>query len=693
MKKIVIAAMSLLLVLNSSAQVKIDRTKPPKAGPAPVIAINDPVIYKLPNGITILVAENHKLPKVSATYFIDYGPVREGNKAGELSLMGRMLNEGTTTMNKAAFDEAIDQMGANVNLSASGGTTSALTRYFEKAFMLMADGLRKPAFSPEAFEKIKSQSITALKANEKSAKAISARVVSALNYGLDHPEGEFETEETINSITLDDLKKMYTKYITPSNAYLTFVGDIKPEQAKALAMKAFGDWKGNTIVLPTLQAVKNPDKPEVDLINLSSAVQSEITVTNLVQLPMSSPDYFPVLLANNILGGHSDARLFLNLREKHGFTYGAYSNIGSGRYQSTFNAATSVRNEKADSAVAEILHEINNMRVSKVSDEELRNAKALYNGTFALGLEDPARTASFASTIIINKLSKDFYRTFLQRINAVTAEDIQRVAQKYFSYPNTRIVVVGKADAVQPGLAKLGFPVKMYDNFARPVTTNSSASSIKIAPKEVIAKYITAIGGSEELKKINSISSTGEMTMHGMNLSMVEKKMSPNMSMVEMSMNGQTIVHRSFDGKNGYQEQMGNKQPLSAEEVAENEHAKGLFPQLFYSEPGYILEMAGMEKVAGKDAYKINVTSPAGTKSTEYYDVETGYLVRSDKTSKIKDQDVQRTVENSNFKKVGNVLFPFTNSVSVQTAAGNQDFVIEINDIKLNEGVKVEDFK
>ncbi|MEP6617566.1 MAG: pitrilysin family protein, partial [Ginsengibacter sp.] len=645
MKKIFIAALGLFLSGGAFAQIKIDRTKQPKAGAAPVIAIGDPVIYKLPNGITVLVAENHKLPKISATYYIDYGPVTEGNKAGAMSLMGRMLNEGTTNMNKAIFDEAVDQIGANVNLSESGGTASALTRYFDKAFMLMADAIRKPAFSQESFEKIKSQKITSLKANEKSAKAISARVVSALNFGLNHPEGEFETETTINAITLDDLKKMYTKYVTPSNAYLTFVGDINPEQAKSLAVKAFGDWKGTAITLPKLEAVKNPDKAEIDLVDLSSAVQSEISVTNLVQLPMSNPDYFPVLLANNILGGTSDARLFMNLREKHGFTYGAYSNIGSGRYQTTFNASTSVRNEKADSSVAEILHEINNMRVTKVSDEELRNAKALYNGNFALGLEDPARTASFASNIIINGLSKDFYRTFLQRINAVTADDIQRVAQRYFSYPNTRIVVVGKSDVVKNGLSKLGYPVKMFDNFARPVTSNTAVS---ISPKDIISKYIAAIGGADELKKISTISTTGEMTMHGMNLSVVDKKMTPNMTLVEMNMNGQTIMHRSFDGKSGYQEQMGNKQPMTPDEISENEHIKGLFPQLYYSDPGYVLEMNGIEKVAGKDAYKINITSPSGSKNTEYYDVTNGYLVRGDKSSKVKDQDVQQTVEHSN---------------------------------------------
>src|SRR6266516_48522 len=158
--------------------------------------------------------------------------------------------------------------------------------------------------------------------------------------------------------------------------------------------------------------------------------------------------------------------------------------------------------------------------------------------------------------------------------------------------------------------------------------------------------------------------------MQGKNINILEKKLSPNLTMVEMNMNGQSVMHRAFNGKTGYQQQMGNKQPLSAEELAENEHVKGLFPQMFYTEPGYNLEVAGTEKVSGKDAYKINITSPTGDKSTEYYDIATGYLVRADKTIKVKDQDIQQSVELSNYKKVGNVIFSFTNALSVQSAAG-----------------------
>jgi len=469
MKKIFILAFATLFVQSAIAQ-KLDRSQKPKPGPAPAITFADPVIYKLPNGITVLVVENHKLPKVTATYSIDQGPVTEGSKAGVTGLMGRMLNEGTTTKTKNQFDEAVDALGADVSVYSSGGRTSALTRYFDQAFLLMADGLRNPAFSEPSFQKLKSQSLTALKSSERSAKAISARVVNALSYGVNHPSGEFESEKSINSITLDDVKASYKKYITPSRGYLTFVGDIKPEAARALAIKALGDWKGVALSLEKLPKVNNTAKTEIDLIDVPTAVQSEITVTNLVDLPLSSPDYHAVLLANQILGGGADAKLFTNLREKHGFTYGAYSSVGSGRFQSKFSATAAVRNEKVDSAVVEFLKEINVMRTQKVGAEDLQNAKNLYNGSFALGLENPERVAGFASSVLLNGLPKDFYRTYLQKINAVTAEDILRVSKKYFGYDDVRVIIVGKQDVILPGLKKLPYQLNLYDKYAVPVT-------------------------------------------------------------------------------------------------------------------------------------------------------------------------------------------------------------------------------
>lgn len=694
MKKIFFSSAASICMLLGVAQTKLDRSIRPKPGPAPIITIKDPVVFMLTNGMTVLVVENHRLPKITATLNIDAGPIIEGSKAGVLSLMGEMLEEGTTTIPKEKFDASIDQMGADVHLNPAGGSVGALTRYFDKSLTLFADALQHPAFPQASFDKLKTMTLTNLKQGEKDAKNISARVINALSYGANTAMGEYQTEETTKSITLDDVKDAYKKYITPSRSYLTIVGDITPAAAKTLATKLFGNWKGTTLKLPVVPEVTNVPKTEINIIDVPYAVQSEITVTNLVDLPLNSPDIYAVKLANVILGGTANARLFMNLREKHGFTYGSYSSIGSGRFQSMFKATASVRNEKTDSAVTEILNELQKIRTEKVSDEELASAKSLYNGSYAFDMENPSSAGTDARNILINNLPKDYYRTYLQKINAVTPEDIQRVANKYFNQANTRVIAVGKSEQIKPGLAKLGFPIKEYDRYAKPVTESAmmSTPTATLKPAEIIANYIKAIGGADELNKVTSINTAGEMSMQGMTMQVSRKEMMPNMESMDVKMGTQSVMHRTFNGTTGYQMQMGNKKEMDADEIGDSKDQKSIFPQLFYNS-GYTLENAGTEKVYGKNAYKIKVTSPSGKSHTESYDVASGFLVKSEMSTKMAGQDATQTLQYGNYKKVGNIMVPFSTTITAQTPMGQQEFTIDTKEIKLNEGVTADDFK
>ncbi|MGN6615660.1 MAG: insulinase family protein [Ilyomonas sp.] len=692
MRKIYFILTALFLIQQSFAQT-VDRTKPPKAGPAPVIKIGDPVTYKLKNGITVLVVENHKFPKVNASYFIDAGPVTEGIKAGMLDIMGQMLNEGTKIRSKAEFDEAVDRMGANVGLSSSGGNASSLTRYFDSAFALMTEALKEPALTEASFKKIQTQTITGLKTEEKSAKAIGSRVTNALLYGLNHPSGEFVTEESVNNLSLNDIQQAYKKYITPARGYLTFVGDIKPQEAKVLAEKYLGNWQGYPLTLEKLPVAKNPTKTEIDLIDVPNAVQSEIRVTNLVTLPLGSTDYFPVLIANQILGGGAQARLFMNLREKHGFTYGAYSNVGSGRFQAAFSSYASVRNAKTDSAVAEFLNELKRIRTDKVSTDELQQAKALYNGSFALGLENPGLVATFARNILINGLPKDFYRTYLQHINAVTAEDVQRVAQKYFSYADTRIVIAGKASEIVDGLKKLDYPIKMYDKYAKPVSDSPKVAVNKDA-KTIINDYLTAIGGQDALMKVKSIHTSLTMEMQGMTLNVEDKKLAPNLSLTTVSMGGNVVSKELYNGTMGYREQMGNKTDLSDKDMKDLKATTSLFPQIDYvTNPDIKLNVTGTEKVNGKDAYKVEITLPSGKQKTEYYDLDSKLLVRDEEQIEQNGMTILKTEDYGDYKKTGDVMLPYKLSMTVSAGGQEQSFEMNAQDIKMNEGITAEDFK
>ena len=697
MKRIIFMLSGLLLTATLFAQNTVDRSKAPKPGPAPTITIKDPVIYNLPNGMTIIVVENHKLPRVTATLSIDKGPILEGSKAGVNEIMGQMLGEGTTKTPKDKFDETIDQMGANVGLFSGGGSTSALTRYFEKAFMMMAEAIQNPAFPEASFEKIKSQKLTGLKSNEKSASAISARVVNALSYGKTSAMGEFETEQSIKALTLDDIKAAYKEGMTPSRSYLTFVGDITPEAAKALAIKALGNWKGKKLNLPAIPNVSNPSTTEINFVDLPTAVQGEISVTNLINNPMSNPDYHTLKVANQILGGGAESKLFMNLREKHGFTYGSYSKVGSGRFQAMFSGGAQVRSEKADSAVAEIISEIKNMQEGNITEEELNNAKAKYNGSFALGMEDPERTASYASDILINNLPKDYYRTFLQKINAVTVADVQRASKKYFSKDNSRIVIVGNASKIVPNLTRLGYPVKQFDKYANPIVEKPKEVNIKETAKTtesvsaaiIIDSYLKAIGGKDEIKKLMSMKSTFTSKLMGQEFSGTDSRMAPNKRSLQLMMGSMAVMQQVFDGTVGYQAQMGQKKEMDEKEIKENQDDKGLIPQLFYISNEYQLSYLGTGKAGEEDCYKLKVTKPSGKVTVEYYGIKTGLLLKEESTVDAEGNEMTISVDYSDYRKAGNLMFPY----SVIQTVGEQEFPMIMSEIKINEGVTESDFK
>ena len=698
MKKVIIVALSIVLLQHGFAQIKVDRSKKPAAGPAPAISIKDPVIFTLPNGMTVLVVENHKFPKVSASLNIDAGPILEGKRTGLVNLMGQMLGEGTTNMPKDKFDEAVDIIGAEVSLYASGGSASALTRYFEKAFNLMADGLKNPAFPQASFDKLKSLTITGLKSNEKSAPAIAARVAAALSYGKQTAMGEFTTEETVKGLILKDVKDAYKNYITPSRSYLTFVGDITPAAAKELTTKAFGRWSGKKLSLPVIPLVKNPAKTEIDFVDVPSAVQGELNVGNLVSNPMNNKDYHALLVANQILGGGAESKLFMNLREKHGFTYGSYSRIGSGRFQSLFTASAAVRSDKVDSATAEIFSEILNMRDGKITQEELDIAKAKYNGSFALGMEDPSRTATYASNILINNLPKDFYKTFLQKINSVSLNDLKRVSGIYFNENHSRIVIAGNGSVILPKLMRLGYPVKKFDRYANPVIDKAAdvkgietaKNTNSISASEIIETYLKAIGGKDEVKKVTSMSSVIGLDMMGRSFEGVEKKMNPGMQMLELKMGTMTVMKMVFNGTSGFQQQGPQKKDLSEKEIKEAQDDKGVIPQLYYITDGaYKTDYLGTGKVDDEDTYRLKVVMPSGRTSIQEYSVKTGLLLKEETTSIQEGADVPMTIEYKNYKKTGALLLP----TEITRNAGGQEIPFKYKEIKLNEGVTDADFK
>lgn len=224
MRKIFLLASALVLTLSAGAQIKREQ---PKSGPTPQVQVKKPTEFKLDNGLTVMVVEDHKLPRVSYTLTIDTPPYAEGDKVGVSGMTSSVIGNGTTKTPKDKFLEEADFMGASIGFWNTGASGSGLSKYADRILEMMAEGALYPLFEQEEFDKVKAQTIEGLKASEKSTSAIASRVRSALLFGKNHPNGEFETEESINNITLDDVKKNYKDYFVPENAYLVIIGDRK----------------------------------------------------------------------------------------------------------------------------------------------------------------------------------------------------------------------------------------------------------------------------------------------------------------------------------------------------------------------------------------------------------------------------------------------------------------------------------
>ena len=460
MKYIAHTLFALFLTVTMQAQ---DRSQP-KPGPAPSINLKKPQSFSLPNGLKVLVVENHKLPRISLNLTFDRAPFAEGSKKGVDNLTSSLLGEGSTKTPKDKFNEEIDFLGADISFYTSGANASGLSKYTKRIVQLMAEGAIMPNFTQSELDKEKEKLIEGLKTQEKSVPAVAGRVENVLTYGKNHPVGEFLSDESINSVTIQDVVNNYATYFVPENAYLVVVGDVNFSEIKKMIETEFGVWTKGVSPKLVYTNPKNAQYTQINFVDMPNAVQSEISVLNTVDLTLNNPDFFPVIVANQILGGDFNSYLNMNLREKHGWTYGARSSVGASKYNSSkFKANSQVRNAVTDSAVVQFLFEINRIRTEKVSDEMLNNVKAGYVGRFVMQVEKPATIARYALNILTEGLPADFYENYIKNINAVTADDVIRVANKYFLANNFRILVVGKGADVLPGLEKTKIPLFYFD--------------------------------------------------------------------------------------------------------------------------------------------------------------------------------------------------------------------------------------
>lgn len=428
--------------------------------------------FVLANGLEVNVVPSHALPIVYASLIVKSGGEANPPNLPRLShLVAAMLEEGTKTRTSVQIAEEIEYLGSSISVGDSQENITvgvgALKDTFEKAFEILGDVALNPVFSEAELKKLKTRENDRLTMRENDPKYLARREFSRAVYGA-HPYAIVDTtKDAVKKAKRADLVGWHKKHFVPSNAALVVVGDVTAEQVKAVTERVFGAWKGKP-----LPAVKYPSVPErttreIIVVDRPGSEQSVIYIGN-VALRRASPDYVPLLVANQVLGGAASSRLFMDLREKRSLSYGAYSTVDDGVDTGTFIALANVRNDVTKEALAAFLEHLDRIVKEAPPEAELREATRFLTDRFPLDIDSARSIAGLVSELRIFGLPDDYWETYRSQISRVTPAEALGAATKYIQPDRAVMVVVGKAEVVVPALEAYG-KVTVVDRQGKPV--------------------------------------------------------------------------------------------------------------------------------------------------------------------------------------------------------------------------------
>lgn len=407
-----------------------------------------PTRFATPNGMVVLVLEQHFLPIVEIHALIKTGSAQDPpDKAGLANLVAGLLDEGTTTRSSRQLAEQIDFVGGSLSVQAGEDFTTASARTLKKdielGFTLLADILQRPAFPKQEFERVRSQILGEIASDNDDPGHVAMKAFNQLVF-QNHPyrwpvNG---TEETLGKITLADVQNFYAKEYLPNQVILTVVGDVTVEQATALVQTHFGTWKKGVVPSRTVKKQAVIDKKIVQLIE-KDLTQSTIVIGHS-GISRTNPDFYAVTVMNHVLGaGGFSSRLMDAIRDKQGLAYGITSHYDARLMPGSFWINLQTRTETTNQAVNGVLAEMKAIREAPVSDQELADAKAFLMGSFPLRLDSTAKLAQVLAQVEFYGLGFDYFSQYPKWIDRVTKEDVLRVAKQYLDPQHYALVVVG----------------------------------------------------------------------------------------------------------------------------------------------------------------------------------------------------------------------------------------------------------
>jgi zinc protease len=693
MKKIIAF---LLLSMPLMLLGQIDRSLRPSPAQAPSINIKDSEVFTTSNGLTVILSENHKLPRVSFDLVTGSDPQIEGSKAGISEMAASLLLSGTTNRSKDQLDNEKDYIGASLDASKNSLTLSCLTKHVEKGLSLMQDVLINANFPESEFERIKKQNQSSLIGVKSDPGAMADNAERKVNFP-NHPFGDVMTESTLQSITRQDIVNYFKNTFTPKGSYLVIVGDITKENAQQLVERYFANWTGKEATKTKTGSGSFNSGNRVIFVKKPGAVQSVIQVSFPMNIRTGDQNQLPLSVLNGILGGGGfGTRLMQNLREDKAYTYGCYSSLNITEDGSWLSIGGNFRNEVTDSAITQILLELDKITNEYVTDEELNLTKSSMAGGFARSLERPSTIARFALNMIRNNLSKDYYQTYLKRLEAVDKQTVLTMAQTYFTAKKCNIVVVGNEEILEKLKVFDGDgKIELLDAFGDPVKAVKPAT---LSKEQVLEKYVLAVTKSadmkevaKKLKKIKSVEKKMDLSMPQVPFPMksTEVWLTPNSEGQKLEGQGMVFQKSYFDGTEGASTDMQRgKQALTAQEIAAKKKSTGLFPELNYGTSGMTYEVIGIEEVNGKDAHVIKLTD-GETESFDYFDVATHLKIQRISIQKEGEEVIETVSTYADYKDVNGILFPY----SLSLGFGQMNFTGKVTEVIVNGSADLSTFK
>jgi zinc protease len=462
--------------LTAQDSIETPASKVERKNKAPIsrevlrVKLPRPVEAKLANGLTVLILEDHRTPSVFVQLYVDgAGALFEPpSMTGLASATAQMLREGTPSRNSLQIAEEIDRLGASLGAGGSFGSSqvvlsaSGLSDNFDSWFALVVDVLLRPSFPPEELEKMKQRLRAQLRQQRSAPNFLVNERFSRAVYG-NHPAATVSSSnESLDALTREALVKWHRERYAPQNTLLAIAGDVKAQELIPQLEKWFAGWQRNDVEESWPPDPVAATARKVYLVHRPNSVQTTVSLGNIA-IDRRSPDYIPMVVMNHILGGGSSGRLFLNLREEKGYTYGVYSDFSALRYPGPWRAGGNMRTEVTEGALVEFFKEIARMRDQAIPDDELEDAKRAIAARFALSLERPTTIMGLAVSRVQFQLPEDYWDTYPDKIMAVTAEDVQRVARKYLDPSAMQLVAVGDGAKIQSVLNAYG-PVEVYDS-------------------------------------------------------------------------------------------------------------------------------------------------------------------------------------------------------------------------------------